>query len=136
MYLLDTDTVSYALRGSGGVASRILSHKPSDLAISSITLSELLFGAQRRKSAKLHRLIEGFTHDIEVLAFDEQAARAFGKLAAQLAEKGTPIGTNDAWIAAHAIASERMLVSNNLKHFKHVRGLHVETWVEGTSKST
>lgn len=129
-FLLDTDTVSYALRGSGGVAGRILQHKPSDLAISSITLSELIFGAQRRKSKKLIRLIDSFVHDIEVLPFDEQAARVFGKLAAQLADKGTPIGTNDAMIASHALAVERTLISNNLRHFKHVRGLKVETWVQ------
>jgi len=129
-FLLDTDTVSYALRGSGGVAGRILEHKPSDLAISSITLSELIFGAQRRKSKKLMRLIDGFVHDIDVLPFDEEAARVFGKLAAQLADKGTPIGTNDAMIAGHALAVERRLVSNNLRHFKHVRGLQVETWVQ------
>lgn len=133
-FLLDTDTVSYALRGSGGVADRMVQHRPSDLAISSITLSELIFGAQRRKSTKLLRLIDGFVHDIEILPFDEQAARVFGKLAAQLADRGTPIGTNDAMIAGHALASERTLVSNNLRHFKHVRNLKVETWVHNDNK--
>jgi tRNA(fMet)-specific endonuclease VapC len=129
-FLLDTDTVSYALRGSGGVAGRILELKPSDLAISSITLSELIFGAQRRQSKKLLGLIDGFVHDIEVLPFDERAARVFGKLAAQLADRGRPIGTNDAMIAGHALALGRTLVSNNLRHFKYVHGLQVETWVQ------
>jgi len=129
-YLLDTDTVSYALRGAEGVAERILEHTPSELAISAITLSELTFGAQRRKSRRLLRLIEGFVHDVAVLPYDEAAAHAYGKLATQLMERGTPIGTNDAMIAAHAIAAERTLVSNNLRHFRKVRGLHVETWAD------
>ena len=129
-YLLDTDTVSYALRGVGSVAERILEHTPSELAISAITLSELTFGAQRRKSRRLLRLLDGFVHDVAVLPYDEAAAHVYGKLATQLLERGTPIGTNDAMIAAHAMATERTLVSHNLRHFRRVRGLHVKTWAD------
>src|SRR5262249_12135836 len=55
-FLLDTDSVSFALRGHGNVAERIVEHRPSQLAISSITLAELKFGADTRRSRKLHRL--------------------------------------------------------------------------------
>jgi len=56
-YMLDTDTVSFALRGQGRVAARLLEHRPSELCISSITLAELRYGAEARRSRKLHRLI-------------------------------------------------------------------------------
>ena len=59
-YMLDTDTVSFALRGRGAVASRLLEHRPSEICISSITLAELRFGAEARRSRKLHGLIDTF----------------------------------------------------------------------------
>lgn len=129
-YLLDTDTVSYALRGQAGVAERILAQKPSALAISAITLSELIFGAERRQSKKLFRLIDTFIHDVSVLAFDDKAARIHGQLAAQLAKEGTPIGNNDTMIAAHALATERTLISNNRRHFGKISQLITKTWAD------
>src|SRR5436309_135807 len=62
-YMLDTDTVSFALRGQGRVAARLLEHRPSELCISSITLAELRFGAEARRSRKLHRLIRHVRRD-------------------------------------------------------------------------
>ena len=128
-YMLDIDSVSYALRGEGHVASRILEHKPSELCISAITLAELRFGADKRKSKKLHRLIDTFTESITPLAFDADAAAHFGRLAADLAARGTPIGGFDAMIAGHAVAQKVVLVTNNAKHFGRVSGLRVENWV-------
>ena len=60
-YMLDADTVSYALRGQGQVAARLLEHQPSDLCISSITLAELNFGAEAKRSQKIRRAIRSFT---------------------------------------------------------------------------
>ena len=128
-YMLDTDSVSFALRGEGNVASRIVSHKPSELCISSVTLAELRFGADKRKSKKLHRLIDTFTESITPLAFDADAAAHFGRLAAALALKGTPIGGFDAMIAGHALAQKVVLVTNNAKHFGRVTGLRCENWL-------
>jgi len=128
-YMLDTDSVSYALRGHGDIASRILERKPSELCISSITLAELRFGADKRKSKKLHRLIDSFTESITPLAFDTDAAAHFGRLAADLARRGTPIGGFDAMIAAHALSQKVVLVTNNAKHFGRVAGLRCENWV-------
>ena len=72
-YMLDTDTVSFALRGRGRVAARLLEHRPSQLCISSITLAELRFGADTRRSQRLHRLITTFIESVEVVRFDERA---------------------------------------------------------------
>jgi len=126
--MLDTGSVSYWLRDQEDVSARVVEHLPSELCISSITLAELRYGASRRKSAKLHQLIDHFTSDLAVMPFDETCAMHFGRIASELAERGTPIGDFDAMIAAHAIALEVTLVTNNVKHFNRVRGLNVVNW--------
>jgi tRNA(fMet)-specific endonuclease VapC len=127
--MLDTDTVSFALRGEGRVASRLLEQKPSTVCISSITLAELAFGAAHRKSRKLHNLIERFVSAVRVLPFDAAAASRFGEVAASLAHAGSPIGDFDTLIAAHALACDLVLVTNNVKHFGTVPGLRIENWL-------
>jgi tRNA(fMet)-specific endonuclease VapC len=127
-FMLDTDTVSYALRGQGKVAEEILKHNPSELCVSAITVAELRFGADKRKSTKLHRLIASFLATITVKAFDQECAEEFGKLANLLADRGEPIGEADTYIAAHAKAIKVTLVTNNVKHFARVPGLKVENW--------
>jgi len=128
-FLLDTDSVSYALRGEGGVGEQIRSHRPSNLALSAITLAELRFGAERRRSRRLHRLIDAFVGDVAVVPFDAEAAARFGKVASALAAKGVPIGSLDTMIAAHALQLGSTLVTHNLKHFRRVRGLKAIDWV-------
>ena len=127
--MLDTDTVSFALRGHGRVKERILQHRPSEICISSITLSELRYGAERRNSQKLHELISAFTTNIAVKPFDNTCADHFGRIASELARRGSPIGEFDALIAAHATALEVTLITNNVKHFARVAGLFVDNWV-------
>jgi tRNA(fMet)-specific endonuclease VapC len=127
-YLLDTDSVSFALRGQGEVGTRLRGHRPSDLCISAITLAELRYGADRKGSKKLHGLIDTFASAVEVVSFDELAAAEFGRIGSILAERGTPIGEFDVLIAAHAVALRCTLVTNNVRHFSRVPGLSVENW--------
>ena len=127
-FMLDTDTVSFALRGHGQVGTRLLDHRPSDICISSITLGELRFGAARRRSWKLHRLIDTFIGAVAVLPFDQAAGDRFGPVAASLAARGTPIGGFDTLIAAHALAADLTLITNNTKHFDRVDGLRTDNW--------
>jgi tRNA(fMet)-specific endonuclease VapC len=127
-YLLDTDSVSYALRGQGAVGVRIRACNPSDLRISAITLAELRYGADRKRSRKLHGLIDTFAAAIEVVSFDEVAATEFGRIGRILAERGTPIGEFDVLIAAHAVSLRCTLVTNNIRHFSRVPGLSFESW--------
>ena len=128
LFMLDTDTVSCALRGEGRVAERLLEHRPSDLCVSAITLAELHYGAEAKRSRKLRRLIDTFTETVSTLPFDAHAAVRFGTVAAALARSGTPIGGFDTLIAAHALAHGLSLVTNNTQHFRYVRGLKVESW--------
>jgi len=128
-FLLDADTVSFALRGAGNVAATLLLHKPSQIAISAVTLGELRFGAEKRKSKKLHSLIDLFCGTVEVLTYDADAATYFGRLCALLQRRGTPIGVVDTMIAAHAQSTARVLVTNNGRHFARVPGLKLENWL-------
>ena len=128
-YLLDTDTVSFALRGQGRVAGRLLEHRPSELCISSITLAELRFGAERRRSRRLHGLISTFVESVAAIAFDQRAADQFATVATALVRRGAPIGTFDTLLAAHALSLGLTLVTNNTRHFARVAGLRTENWV-------
>ena len=128
-FMLDTDTVSFALRGRGQVATHLLNHRPSEIWVSSITLAELRYGADRKRSKKLHHLIDTFVDAITVLPFDQTAADRFGRVATALAGQGMPIGEFDTLIAAHALAMRLTLVTNNTKHFGRVAGLKTENWI-------
>ena len=76
----------------------------------------------------MHRLIDTFVRAVEVAPFDEDAARAFGRVGSLLAKRGTPIGEMDTLIAGHAVALKTALVTNNVRHFERVPGLTVENW--------
>jgi len=127
-YMLDADTVSYALRGEGQVAARLLEHQPSEFCVSAITLAELNFGAETRRSQKIRRAIRSFTKDVAVVAFDEASAERFGVVAAALSTRGRPIGVYDTLVAAQALALGLTVVTNNARHFSQVPGLAVENW--------
>ncbi|MEO6212214.1 MAG: type II toxin-antitoxin system VapC family toxin [Vicinamibacterales bacterium] len=127
--MLDTDTVSWALRGQGAVPTRLLEHRPSQLCVSSITLAELRFGADAKGSRKLHGLIDTFVQSVAVMPFDEAAAGRFGPVASALARRGEPIGTFDTLMAAHALSLGLTFVTNNVKHFQRVPGLKTANWV-------
>ena len=128
-YMLDADTVSYAIRGQGSVGVRLLEHRPSELCLSAATLSELHFGAEAKRSQKLKRSIRSFVRDVHVAPFDEAAAERFGRIAAALARQGKPIGSFDTLMAAHALSLGLTVVTNNTKHFRRVPGLKVENWL-------
>lgn len=127
--MLDTDTVSYAIRGVGDVGQKIVERTPSELCISAITLAELRFGVGRRKSRKLDRAVDGFVTNLAVVPFDGGCAMTFGRIASKLAESGALIGETDTLIAAHAVTLGLTLVTNNEKHFTRVAGLKIVNWL-------
>ena len=128
-FMLDADTVSYAIRGKGQVAARLLERQPSEVCLSSITWAELRFGAEAKASQKLKRAIRSFVRDIAIVPFDESAADRFAVVAAALARRGEPIGAFDTLMAAHALSVGLVVVTNNTKHFSRVPGLRLENWV-------
>ena len=132
LFLLDTDTCSYAMRGvSVALDARLASATPNDIAISAVTRAELMFGLEKRGKPRAEsRLVEDFLGRIAVMPWDAEAADHFARLRAVLERAGTPIGVMDTMIAGHALALNATLVTNNQKHFQKVALLRVENWTE------
>lgn len=128
-YLLDTNTVSYLIKGNfPQVRERLLRVPISGVGISVVTEAELRFGVARLPHAtKLASIVEEFLLRVEVLAWDSAAARVYARLRAALEEHGEPMGNLDLMIAAQALAAELILVSND-HVFRRVKGLKVEDW--------
>jgi len=130
-FLLDTDTFSQIARGKhAGVAERAGQHATADMAVSVITVGELrsglaLSGAASKLRSRTEALLEGMTH----LHVDDAVATEYGKLRAYLFKIGQPIGPNDHWIAAQALAAGLTLVSGNSREFQRVPGLKLENWL-------
>jgi tRNA(fMet)-specific endonuclease VapC len=128
-YLLDTNTVSYIIKGNRPrVRERLLRVPMAEVGISVITEAELLFGFARRPDAtKLKTVVEEFLLRVEVLPWDSEAARHYSMIRATLEDVGEPMGNMDLMIAAQAIASSLVLVSSDAVS-RHVKGLKIEDW--------
>ena len=128
-YLLDTNTISFAIRGVGRVGERLRQADPKDVALSVVTEAELWFGVEKRGSVRLRQSVEAFLSGVTILEYNRAAAREYGRVRALLERRGRPIGIHDTMIAAHALSQGLTLVTNNGKHFRRVRGLDSEDWL-------
>lgn len=129
-YMLDTDTCSYIMKRSNRqVLQRLQNVSVSDVCISVITKSELLFGVEisaRRQQDEA--ALKAFLGYVEVLDFPDGAASDYAKIRADLKARGSMIGANDLFIAAHAYSLGLILVTNNTREFGRVRNLVLENW--------
>lgn len=129
-YLLDTNICIDAIKADRpALRNRLAVHPSQDLAMSLITFGELAFGVERSQQPRRSR--ETLVHlrrSITVLPLPEEAGEQYGRIRASLQAGGTPIGANDLWIAAHALAADLTLVSNNAGEFQRVKGLRLENW--------
>ncbi|TSE21396.1 Ribonuclease VapC1 [Tepidimonas alkaliphilus] len=133
-WLLGTNTVSCFLRDHDrGLTERLMACAPDTLAVSVVTVGELRFGLQRlgesRRASVLALRLDKLPQAIPILPLPEQAATHYGRIRHHLQAQGTPIGGNDLWLAAHALAQDLTLVSHNLGEFGRVPGLQVESWL-------
>lgn len=129
-YLLDTNICIYVIKRRPIEVLVKFNESAGRLAISAITLSELLHGAEKSQQvAKNLKAIEDFCSRLEVLPYADEAAAHYGDIRADLERKGMPIGVNDIHIAAQARASGLILVTNNECEFVRVSGLRVENWL-------
>ncbi|MHB1292152.1 MAG: type II toxin-antitoxin system VapC family toxin [Sulfuricella sp.] len=129
-YLLDTNIIIAAMKGVPGIIGRLEKIPLSALILSPIVLGELEFGEEKsaqveKNRARLASLIE----NIPAVPLDTGTSRHYGLVRADLEKKGTPIGANDLWIAAQALALGAVLVTDNVGEFSRVAGLEVENWV-------
>jgi len=128
--LLDTNICIYIIKQKpANVLERFLEYQIGDIGISTITLSELRYGvaksAHREKNAKA---LDEFTIPLEVVPYDEAAAHVYGDIRASLEKAGTPIGSMDMLIAAHALSLGIPLVTNNTREFLRIPSLNLIDW--------
>jgi len=130
-YLLDTNIASCIIKGNSPAVDHHLIKVPmAQLAISAVTEGELRFGAARLPHAtRLHNMIEDFFLCVAVLAWDSDAAQQYGSLRATLERESQPMGNLDAMIAAHALALDAVLVTND-HAFVRIKKLKVVDWTK------
>jgi tRNA(fMet)-specific endonuclease VapC len=130
-YLLDTNIASCIIKGNSPTVDRHLVKAPmAQLAISAVTEGELRFGAARLPHAtRLHNMLEDFFLRVAVLPWDSDAAQQYGQLRATLEREGQPTGNLDTMIAAHALALDAVLVSND-HAFARIKKLKVVDWTK------
>ncbi len=128
--MLDTNIVIYTMKNKPAEVKEAFKAHYGQLCISSITLMELVYGAEKSLAPEKNLdVLEGFAARLEVLSYDEKAAHHTGQLRAELAKNGAPIGPYDHMIAGHARSQGLILVTNNMKEFGRVPGLRLENWV-------
>jgi tRNA(fMet)-specific endonuclease VapC len=129
-YLLDTNIVIYVLKRRPMEVLSIFNANANRMAISSITLAELMHGAEKSQRVNENLLaIEDFCSRLEVLPYGAKAAQHYGAIRAALEKIGQPIGVNDLHIAGHARSEGLILVTNNTSEFDRVPALDIENWV-------
>ena len=129
-YLLDTNICIYVIKRRPIEALAKFNDAAGHLAISSITLAELLHGVEKSQHiAQNLKAVEDFCSRLDVLDYDDNAASHYGEIRADLERKGKTIGVNDLHIAGHARSLGVILVSNNLKEFERVDGLRFQHWL-------
>jgi len=131
-YMLDTDTCSYIMkRSSQMVLTRLQAVPVTDVCISVITKSELLYGVEvSPRRTQDATALKAFLPHVEVLEYPDDAATHYAQIRADLKNRGEMIGANDLFIAAHArsLGLRLRLVTNNTAEFGRVKGLTVENW--------
>ena len=129
-YMLDTNICIYVIKNKPSwVKEKFSSLSPIDLCISSITTSELLYGAEKSKyPAKNKEALERFLSPLNIVDYGYKASLAYGKIRTFLEKTGNIIGSMDLLIAAHALSLNVTIITNNEKEFKKVKDLKVENW--------
>jgi len=131
-YLLDSKAwIAYVRQNRPKLVQRLQQEKPANVALCSVVLGELIYGAVRSgpaHEAANRLLIVQLRGQFRSLPFDDAAAEEYGKIRAHLAGLGTPIGPNDLMIAAIALANQLTFVTNNTAEFSRVPGLALEDW--------
>lgn len=129
-FLLDTCTISDFFAGIGHTKRKVQSISPGQIAISSITVMEVLYGFELNPSVKrkLHNAFHSLREVTKTIPFDALAAESAARIRSELRKKGTPIGSLDLLIGATALAHGCVLVTSNVREFDRIPSLIVEDW--------
>ena len=129
-YLLDTNIVIYVIKNKPLSVLNVFNEHAGHMAISTITLAELLHGAEKSNApARSLAVVEDFCSRLEIVPYGPKAAQHYGSIRSALEKRGQTIGVNDLHIAAHARSEGLTLVTNNLREFERVQALQLANWV-------
>ena len=132
MYLLDTNICIYFLKNTyPPLTEKLLSHSPSELAISSVTVFELEYDAAKSKwGERTRQKLAMFLAPFNIISFDADDAVIAGRLRADLTKQGLPIDPYDIQIAGQAVSGNMIMVTHNIGEFSRVPGITLEDWME------
>ena len=134
-YVLDTNTLSFAMAGELSVCQRLLSQVRTDVLVPQPVVAEIAYGLARlKKSKKRERLLrrfQAFLDETQRAVWTDEVSHAFGTVKAELERRGIRIEDFDVAIAAHALALDATLVSADIAHMRRIPGLRVENWRAG-----
>ena len=133
VYLLDSNAISELIRNPRGAVyreqRRVTADPANRLIASIITACEVRFGAAKKGSSRLDQRVEELFTTVKVVPFTAGADIAYAHLRSDLERRGQLIGPNNMLIAAHALALDAILVTDNVREFKRVKGLKIENWL-------
>ena len=131
-YILDTNTLSYLMKGDAAVSRRLLAQARTDVLLPQPVVAEIEYGLDRLpRSARKRRLAERFrifAAELERADWSDAVSHSFGRIKASLERRGLPLKDFEIAVAAHALALEATLVTSNLDHFRRISKLRVESW--------
>lgn len=134
LYLLDTNILIAAMKGHPAVRDRLEALPLNDLRLSAIVLGELEFGAEKSAHGERNRArLAALAQRLPLVGIDAATTLYYAQVRALLERQGTPIGANDTWIAAQALASRATLVTDNEREFSRVPDLPLENWLKRDS---
>lgn len=129
-YVLDTNTLSEFIRNPRGLVNKRLAVVGEATVCTSIVVAcELRFGAKKKGSSRLEERVNEVLASLEVLPLDKESDRHYAEIRTHLSRQGRPIGSNDLLIAAHTLALDLILVTENVDEFVRVPGLSIENWL-------
>lgn len=129
-YMLDTNICIYLIKKkSEKILRHFKAHSIGDIGISSITIAELRYGVEKSQQVQKNReALYEFLLPLEIADFDDEAAVSYGTVRVALEKAGTPVGSMDMLIGAHALSLGATLVTNNVREFRQIKGLKIADW--------
>ncbi|MDR1149033.1 MAG: type II toxin-antitoxin system VapC family toxin [Spirochaetaceae bacterium] len=131
MYLLDTNICIYIVnKHPTEIVNRLEKYQPSEIKISSITVAEMEYGASKSKYREKNReALKKFLSPFEIINFDSMDAEIYGIIRSELEQDGNIIGPYDMQLAAQALRTDYVFVTNNIREFKKIKRLKIENWI-------
>ena len=130
--MLDTDTCIAVIKKHPAALKKLRGKSVGQVGISSITLGDLAFGAEKSsRSRQAHEALGEFLMALEIAGFDDSSAMTYGRVRKSLEQRGKPIGPLDTLIGSHALEIDAVLVTHNVGEFSRINGLRLEDWTQG-----